>query len=145
MPTVRPWRRYSASWPRKRRNHTSIRPFPLFSTRLQLHHQRFKNKKVEILTASLISPDWTTVWRQCHQQNFVPKIATIGKALLFPSALESLGNNIGHGLTCETWWSNMHPYKSSLTGELPKDVCDTWENETKRQWTPSWASRCGSK
>jgi branched-chain amino acid transport system substrate-binding protein len=111
--------------------------FPYFNKDFSTIINEFKNKKVEILTASLISPDWTTVWRQCHQQNFVPKIATIGKALLFPSALESLGNNIGHGLTCETWWSNMHPYKSSLTGELPKDVCDTWENETKRQWTPS--------
>ena len=26
-------------------------------------------------------PDWVTAWRQCHQSGFIPKIATMGKAL----------------------------------------------------------------
>ena len=111
--------------------------FPYFMRDFSSMINTFRKEKVEILTASLISPDWTTAWRQCKQMGFTPKLATIGKALLFPSALEALGPDIGHGLTCEVWWSKHHPYKSSLTGEMPKDICADWETETGRQWTPS--------
>lgn len=111
--------------------------FPYFMRDFSAMINTFRKDKVEILTASLISPDFTTAWRQCKQMGFTPKLATIGKALLFPSALEALGPDIGHGLTCEVWWSKHHPYKSSLTGEMPKDICADWEKETKRQWTPS--------
>ncbi|MCF8095332.1 MAG: ABC transporter substrate-binding protein, partial [Desulfobacteraceae bacterium] len=96
----------------------------------------FKKEKVEILTGSLIAPDLTTFWRQSHRSGFIPKIATIGKALLFPSALEALGGNLGHGLSMEVWWSRYHPFKSSLTGEKSSDICDDWEKETNRQWGP---------
>jgi len=111
--------------------------FPYFNKDFSSQINMFKREKAEILTGTLISPDWTTAWRQCHREGFVPKIATIAKALLFPSALEAIGTDIPQGLTTEVWWSRYHPYKSSLTGETPKDLCDTWEKETNRQWTPS--------
>ena len=110
--------------------------FPYFTKDFSAAINLFKKIKVEILTANVISPDWTTIWRQCYRQGFFPKIATIAKALLFPSALEALGNDIGHGLTTEVWWSRYHPFKSSLTGETPRMLCDVWEKETKRQWSP---------
>ena len=49
------------------------------------------------------------------QQGFKPKAASIGKAILFPQAVEALGNT-GHNLSSEVWWSPSHPFKSSLTG-----------------------------
>jgi branched-chain amino acid transport system substrate-binding protein len=110
--------------------------FPYFTPDYSSIINAFKKNNVDILTASLISPDWTTAWRQCHQAGFKPKMASVGKALLFPSALEALGNEIGHGLTCEIWWSKHHPFKSSLTGEMPKDICEAWEAETGKQWAP---------
>ena len=39
----------------------------------------------------MIPPDFGTFWAQAAQQGFNPKVATIGKALLFPSAIEALG------------------------------------------------------
>jgi len=110
--------------------------WPYFTKDFSAAINLFKKNKVEILTANCISPDWTTIWRQCHREGFFPKFATIAKALLFPSALEALGKDIGHGLTTEVWWSRYHPYKSSLTGESPRMLCDAWEEETKRQWSP---------
>jgi len=62
-------------------------------------------------------------------------MATIGKAILFPSAVNALGGNLPEGLTSEVWWSPSHPFKSSLTGESAKDVCDAWTKETGKQWT----------
>jgi branched-chain amino acid transport system substrate-binding protein len=95
----------------------------------------WKKEKVEILTGVPIPPDWATAWRQCHQQGFIPKFATIAKAVLFPAAVEAIGGNLPNGLTSEIWWSPLHPFKSSLTGNTTKALADAWTKETGRQWT----------
>lgn len=95
----------------------------------------WQKENVEILTGVPIPPDWATCWRQCHQRGFIPKIATIGKAILFPAAVEAIGGNLPNGLTSEIWWSPFHPFKSSLVGYSAKDLADAWGQETKRQWT----------
>jgi branched-chain amino acid transport system substrate-binding protein len=96
---------------------------------------KFKKEKVDILAGTIIPPDWITGWRQCHQQGFLPKIATIGKALLLPAEVYALGGNLPHGLTTEVQWSPAFPFKSSLTGETPKELCAAWTKETGKQWT----------
>ena len=95
----------------------------------------WKKEKVEIITGVLIPPDWATLWRQCHQQGFIPKAATIAKAILFPAAVEALGGNLPNGLTSEIWWSPSHPFKSSLSGKTAKELCDIWTQKTNKQWT----------
>jgi branched-chain amino acid transport system substrate-binding protein len=95
----------------------------------------WEKEKVDILTGVPIPPDWATCWRQCHQRGFIPKIATIGKAILFPAAVEAIGGDLPAGLTSEIWWSPLHPFKSSLTGYASKDLADAWVKSTKRQWT----------
>jgi len=109
--------------------------FPYFTKDFSSFINLFKREKVEIITGTLIAPDWATAWRQCHQQGFVPKMATIAKACLFPTDVNALGGNLPSGLTTEVWWSPMHPFKSSLTGESAKDLCDAWTKETGKQWT----------
>ena len=94
----------------------------------------FKQGKVEIVTGVVIPPDWTTFWTQALQQGFKPKIASVGKALLFPSAIEALGDK-GHNLSSEVWWTPAHPFKSSLTGESAKQLADAYTAATKKQWT----------
>ena len=59
----------------------------------------------------MIPPDFTTFWNQALQQGFKPKVASVGKALLFPVAVEALGKN-GNNLSSEVWWSPHHPFKS---------------------------------
>ncbi len=110
--------------------------FPFFTKDFSSFINTFKRSKVEVINSVLIPPDWITVWRQFHQQGFVPKIATAAKSILFPSAVEALGGNLPNGLTTEVWWSPYHPFKSSLTGQTSKEICDLWEKETGKQWTP---------
>ncbi|MBW1800661.1 MAG: ABC transporter substrate-binding protein, partial [Deltaproteobacteria bacterium] len=74
--------------------------------------------------------------KQFHQQGFVPKIASIAKACLFPSDVKALGGDLPNGITTEIWWSPFHPYQSSLTSETSKALCDAWNRETGKQWTP---------
>ncbi len=50
----------------------------------------YKNGGAEIVTGVPIPPDFTTFWTQAAQQNFKPKVGSIGKALLFPVAVEAL-------------------------------------------------------
>jgi branched-chain amino acid transport system substrate-binding protein len=94
----------------------------------------FKKANVEIVTGVMIPPDFATFWSQAAQQGFKPKIATIGKALLFPSAVSALGNR-GDGLSSEVWWSPSHPFTSSLTGQSAKALCEGYTSATGRPWT----------
>ena len=54
-------------------------------------------------------------------------VNTMAKALLFPSALEALGD-IGYGLSSEVWWSPSHPFTSSLTGQTCQELADAYES-----------------
>jgi len=94
----------------------------------------FKAAGAEIVTGNMIPPDFATFWSQAAQQGFKPKIVTIGKALLFPSVIQSLGER-GNGLTSEIWWTPNHPFKSGLSGQRCRDLSYSYLIETKRPWT----------
>jgi branched-chain amino acid transport system substrate-binding protein len=94
----------------------------------------FKDAGCEIITGNMIPPDFATFWAQAAQQDFRPKVVTIGKALLFPSVIESLGDR-GDGLTSEIWWSPNHPFNSSLTGKSAGDLAKGYTAATGRPWT----------
>lgn len=95
---------------------------------------KFKADGVEIVTGVVIPPDAKTFLTQAKQQGFKPKVVTLGKALLFPGAIEALGD-LGDGLTTEVWWSPSHPFTSSLTKQSAKQLADAYEAGTKKQWT----------
>ena len=94
----------------------------------------FKSAGAEIITGVMIPPDFGTFWAQAAQQGLKPKIVTIGKALLFPSAIEALGER-GNGLSSEIWWSPNHPFSSSLNGLSAKALADGYTAATNRPWT----------
>jgi branched-chain amino acid transport system substrate-binding protein len=94
----------------------------------------FKSAGAEIVTGNMIPPDFATFWSQAAQQGFKPKIVTIGKALLFPSVISSLGDR-GNGLTTEIWWTPNHPFKSGLTGQSARQLTDAYTAATQRPWT----------
>jgi branched-chain amino acid transport system substrate-binding protein len=95
---------------------------------------KFKSGKAQIVTGVPIPPDFTTFWTQALQQGFRPKIASVGKALLFPASVEALGAN-GAGMSTELWWSPFHPYRSSLTGQSAAALAAAYERSTHKQWT----------
>ena len=94
----------------------------------------FKKGNAEIVTGVMIPPDAKTFLTQAKQQGFNPKVVTLGKALLFPGAIDALGV-LGNGLTTEVWWSPSHPFKSSLTGQSASALAASYEAATKKQWT----------
>ena len=95
---------------------------------------RFKSANVEIVTGVPIPPDFTTFWKQAAQQGFRPKIASVGKALLFPSSVAALGD-LGEGVSTEVWWTPSHPFTSSLTQASAKQLADDYTKSTGKPWT----------
>lgn len=97
---------------------------------------QFKSDGVEILTGISTPPDFSTFWTQAAQQGLTRqlKAATMAKALLFPPAIEALGER-GDGLTSEVWWSPSHPFKSNLTGQTSAQYAAAYTAATGRQWT----------
>jgi branched-chain amino acid transport system substrate-binding protein len=94
----------------------------------------FKKADVEILSGVLPPPAFAAFWKQAADQGFKPKIASVAKGLLFPTAVEALGAR-GAGLTTEVWWSPSFPFSSGLTGKNSAELCAAYEDMTKKQWT----------
>jgi branched-chain amino acid transport system substrate-binding protein len=94
----------------------------------------FKGADVQVVTGVPIPPDFKTFWTQAKQQGFKPKVASIGKALLFPSTIEAIGPS-ALNLSTEVWWTPHHPFRSSLTHQSSAQLAAAYENATNKQWT----------
>lgn len=96
----------------------------------------FNEVEAEIITGAVTPPDFATFWSQAAQQGLRQrlKFCTIAKAMLFPAAVEALGD-AGEGITTEVWWSPGHPFVSGLTGQSAAQYCAAYTAATGRQWT----------
>jgi branched-chain amino acid transport system substrate-binding protein len=108
--------------------------FQPFTNDFSAHIAAFRNAGVQIVTGNAVPPDFATFWAQAAQQNFRPKVVTIGKALLFPSAVAALGDR-GIGLTTEIWWTPNHPFRSGLTNQTAGELAGAYTAATGRPWT----------
>ncbi len=95
---------------------------------------KFKSADVQILHAVPIPPDFITFWRQAHENGFTPKIASISKALLFPSAADTLGSLVTNVMS-PLWWTPQFPYKSSLDGITASAFAADYKTSTGNEWT----------
>jgi branched-chain amino acid transport system substrate-binding protein len=95
---------------------------------------KFKSEDVQILHAVPIPPDFITFWRQARQNGFVPKIASISKALLFPSAADALGPLVTNVMS-PLWWTPQFPYQSSLDGTTASAFAASYKTSTGNEWT----------
>jgi branched-chain amino acid transport system substrate-binding protein len=95
---------------------------------------RFKSGSCDLVTGVPLPPDFKTFYTQAAQQGYRPKVATIAKAILFPTAVAALGS-LGEGVSSEVWWSPEHPFTSSLTHQTAKELAAAYTKATGQQWT----------
>jgi branched-chain amino acid transport system substrate-binding protein len=95
--------------------------------------ETFKAAGADIVTGVPLPPDFATFWKQAAERDYRPKIASVGKALLFPAFIEAMGT--AAGVSTEVWWSPSHPFKSSLTGASAGQLATEYQDRTGRQWT----------
>lgn len=104
------------------------------SDSFQAQISAFQQNDCDILTGLMIPPDFTTFWTQSLQQGYKPPVCTMGRCILFPSAVEALGDQ-GHNLSTEVWWSPNHPYSSSMNGMSSAELAAAFSEATGRPWT----------
>jgi len=93
----------------------------------------YQKDACEIVTGSVTASDFTNFWKQAYKLGYRPKIVTVGKALLFPETLATIGD-IADGVTTDYMWGPHWPFKSSLTGETCQQLADDYEERTGGQW-----------
>ncbi len=108
--------------------------YPPLSDDFTAQIRQLKAGNCEVMCGIFNPPQFAIFWTQCAQQGYQPKIVTPPKALLFPTAVEALGDR-GTGTSTEVWWSHHHPFKSGLTGQTALQFCDAYEKATGKQWT----------
>jgi branched-chain amino acid transport system substrate-binding protein len=94
--------------------------------------EQFKAAGAEIVTGVPLPPDFATFWKQAAALDYRPKIASVGKAPLFPSFVEAIGT--AAGISTEVSWSPRHPFTSSLTGAGAGQLATDYQSRTGRQW-----------
>lgn len=94
----------------------------------------FTKNGCEICCCVMSTTDFAVFWSQAAQQDYQPRIVTVGKGLLFPQALEAAGS-AAQGLTAECLWQPSWPYRDSLTGKTAQELADDYQSKTGEQWT----------
>jgi len=97
---------------------------------------QFKAEGCECLSALLNPPDFANFWKQAKQQDWVPKVTAIGRAILTKPDMDAVGD-IGNGLCNEVWWENTHPFTSSLTGLTCQEIVDAWDTAVGTPFSPA--------
>ena len=108
--------------------------FALGTDDFSIYIHAFKKEGVEIVTGVFPPPEWASFMKQAAQMGFRPKVATVAKAFLFPSGVAALGAR-ADGMSTEVWWSPAYPFRSSLTGQTAKELAESYQAATKREWT----------
>ncbi len=93
----------------------------------------FKAAGVETVMGTMVPPEFLTYWTQAQQQGLSSRITTIGKCLLLPSVLDSVGPS-GEGLSCELGWHPTFPFTSAATGQTAAQIAEAWTVGTGRPW-----------
>jgi branched-chain amino acid transport system substrate-binding protein len=98
----------------------------------------FKKNGCEICCGAFTTSDFIDFWRQCMDQKYRPKIATVGEGLLFPHALEAIGPS-ARNLTAECLWQPTWPFRDSITGMTCQELANDYMARTGDQWTAAIA------
>ncbi len=104
-------------------------PYTIGTTDFTSLISKLKDADCDIITADMITPDFTTFWKQCHQYGYVPKVCTINKGMHYEADVENLGSGTGNGLTFSALWDKNYPFASPLLGMSCTEVADKYEEE----------------
>ena len=103
--------------------------YPLGTTDFTAMCNAWKEAEVEILWGNVPGPEFGTLWRQCNQLGFHPKIVMVGRAPLFFVDVETWGGNLPQGVGTEIWWDP--EYTGPGIGDTtPQSLADRWAEET---------------
>jgi branched-chain amino acid transport system substrate-binding protein len=107
--------------------------FPLDTQDFSSQIDKFRAAGVAIVSGVVPPPTFANFQSQAQQQGFSAPVVTVAKALLFPRAVESYPK--GEGLSTEIWWTERHPFTSSLTRQSAAELAAAFAKDTDAQPT----------
>lgn len=103
--------------------------YPLGTTDFTAMCNEWKDNNVEILWGNVPGPEFATLWRQCTQLGFHPKIVMVGRAPLFYEDVQAWGGNLPQGVGTEIWWDPA--YQGPGIGDTtPQSLAERWIEDT---------------
>jgi branched-chain amino acid transport system substrate-binding protein len=103
--------------------------YPLGTTDFTAMCNEWKDNEVEILWGNVPGPEFATLWRQCKQLGFNPKIVMVGRAPLFYIDVEAWGGDLPQGVGTEIWWDPAYD-GPGIGDTTPQSLADKWVEET---------------
>jgi len=111
--------------------------FPLGTTDFASLIKRWQDNEVEILWGNCPSPEFATLWRQCHTMGFHPKMVFMGRAPMFYTDVASWGGDLPLGVCTELWWDPCFQNCPGIGGTTPQSLAERWSEETGQVLSPS--------
>jgi len=113
--------------------------FPPGTTDFSPMIEEWKDHDCQILWGNCIAPEFGTLWRQCHELGFKPKMVAAGRAALYYTDISAWGGDLPWGIGIEMWWSpaydpEMCPGIGSTT---PESLYQRWHEDTGRPINPA--------
>jgi len=113
--------------------------FPLDTTDYTPIINEWKDYDCEILWGNCPAPHFGTLWRQCHELGFKPKMVGAARAALFHSEVSAWGGDLPYGVGIEMWW---HPDYNpeacpGIAGTTPMSLFERWFEETGQRLNPN--------
>jgi branched-chain amino acid transport system substrate-binding protein len=103
--------------------------YPLGTTDFTAICNEWKENEVEILWGNVPGPEFPTLWRQCKQLGFHPKIVMVGRAPLFYIDVSAWGGDLPQGVGTEIWWDP--EYTGPGIGDTtPQSLAERWTEDT---------------
>ncbi len=103
--------------------------YPLGTTDFSAMCNAWKDAEVEILWGNVPGPEFGTLWRQCRQLGFNPKIVMVGRAPLFLRGCRDLGRRPAAGRRHRDLVGSAVP-GPGIGGTTAQSLADRWTEET---------------
>lgn len=103
--------------------------YPLGTTDFTAIINEWKENNVEILWGNVPGPEFGTLWRQCKELGFHPKIVMVGRAPLFFVDVETWGGDLPQGVGTEIWWDPAYT-GPGIGDTTPQSLAERWDEET---------------
>jgi ABC-type branched-subunit amino acid transport system substrate-binding protein len=111
--------------------------FPMNTTDFTPIITEWIDNDVQILWGNCPAPPFNTMWRQCQQMNFKPRMVYAARAALFWIDVDAFGGDLPWGVGCESWWDPSYEGCPGFGDTTPQSLYERWVEKTKEPLNPN--------
>ncbi len=104
--------------------------FPLETTDYTAIIKTWMKNDVEILWGNCPGAHFGTLWRQCHELNFKPKMVSVARAAQFYTDIAAWGGDLPLAVCTEIKWDPAYKDSPGIGDTTPESLAARWTEET---------------